>query len=321
MLPYVAVMVSWSVHRIGRRPILVLAIAASAVQLAVVQAVAFDLVPNMLKHDVVGLVPLRTIDRHGQQARVLEGLVSRTCHEEGARKYLNIVAIDPNLQGDWLAPEPANYVAERNLVKRSRQPACEYGYVGRSFFGAPAADAWQMLIDDSVRYVITIDPAMYQPPADAVNETLKPESFRLLWTNLTTTGFFEREPPLTADPGIVVFRRLNDLGRGRALSDRGAHEQAIVILRGVAAAEPSNVEAWANLALALERAGQFDEAIRAGLRARSLDPKHYYVNLGLARSLFSVGNAVRGCDYLRTAGEQQTTPDILSQMASHGCEK
>ena len=76
------------------------------------------------------------------------------------------------------------------------------------------------------------------------------------------------------------------MAKGRALSDRGRHEQAIEELTKATALDPGNVEAWANLAFAYERQGNMPMAISAGSQARKLAPTHYYVNLGLARAFF-----------------------------------
>jgi tetratricopeptide (TPR) repeat protein len=51
---------------------------------------------------------------------------------------------------------------------------------------------------------------------------------------------------------------------------------------------PSNVEAWTNLAFEYERAGRFQEAISAGIRARQLSPRDHFVDLMLARVSFQL---------------------------------
>jgi tetratricopeptide (TPR) repeat protein len=296
---------------------------------------------------------VRGLDREGKDARLLESIVARSCRDDEVGRYLNVAAIDPNFRGDWLAPEPANYVATRDQAGRAPKAPCDYAYLGGGFFGSEASKAWDLLIAQRVRYVITLDPGMYSVPVNVINEALRPENFQILWTNLNHSGFFTREAPLSEDPGITVFRRLDHLGNGRALSDQGKHEQAIDELSKATVLEPTNVEVWANLALAYERRASFEEAVAAGMRARSLNANHYYVNLGLARALvqlkqwaeavaraedaaakapavleqmhaltiaaeasFQSGNSLKGCSFLR-----KLTRNLQDELASHGCER
>ena len=351
LLPYVGILLCWSVHRIQSRVITRLAIMSFGLQLAFVYALAFGLVQNRLG------APVRGLDAEGKDARLLESIVARSCRDALVRD-VNVVAIDPNFRGDWLAPEPANYVAARDRARQASKTPCDYGYLGGNFFGSDASKAWEALITGRVRYVITVDPAVYPIPVSVFNEALRPENFQILWTNLNGSGLFTREAPLAEDPGIAVFRRLDHVGEGRALSDRGEHERAIQELRQATAGEPTNVEAWANLALAYERQGSFDQAVAAGMRARSLDANHYYVNLGLARafaqlkqwtdaaaraedaahnakavpeqvtalalaarSRMQAGDSKSGCDLLRMAAHLQPGRELQDGLASNGCEK
>jgi hypothetical protein len=350
LAPYVGLVASWSIHRIGRGAVRTLGILAALVQLALVQAIAFGIVPNRFG------APVRALDRDGRQAALLEAIVARTCRDTSTPGYVNVLAIDPSFRGDWLAPEPAGYVAERNPWRPSALPLCNFHYAGGNFFGASAADTWRLMIADPVRYVITADPAVYAPLPRVWNTSLDPRNFGVLWANLTTTGHFKREPPLAEDPGIAIFRRVDQLAGGRALSDQGLHEQAIPVLRRVAAEQPSNVEAWANLALVYERAARFADAVEAGERALALNPGHYYVNLGLARvrvqrhewkeaivrgeaaaanapsaerradalllaarASFRGGDRAHGCDLLRQVSGTPTDREILTEMSTNGC--
>ena len=120
--------------------------------------------------------------------------------------------------------------------------------------------------------------------------------------------------------------------------------------------EPTDVEGWANLAFAYERQGNMEQAVAAGIQARRLKPRHYYVNLGLARAYtrlgrwndaiaraenaaldapgtseqasalalaarasFEAGHAQRGCMLLRRADALQSNRELMDQLASRGC--
>jgi tetratricopeptide (TPR) repeat protein len=140
---------------------------------------------------------------------------------------------------------------------------------------------------------------------------------------LETSELFTQEPPLAEDTGILIFRRLDGaltffdhINRGRSLSDQGLHEQAVAALQEATVLGPSNVEAWANLALVYERVGRFQEAISAGVRARQLSPRHYYVNLGLARVSFQLEEWSDVVSYAReAASDAPSTADQANAWA------
>jgi tetratricopeptide (TPR) repeat protein len=370
LLPYVTILICWSVHRIGRPILTGLALTTFATQLAATYAIGFGLLSGY--HDA----PIRPLVRDGQSARLLNSIVARTCRDPRPTRYPNVIAIDPGFRGDWLAPEPANYVAARDQAGRDGEVHCQYQYLGGSFFGSSASEAWDALVAGGVEYVVTLDPGVYPAPMKVYNQALNTANFQILWANLTNSELFAREGPLPEDSGIVVFRRTTPDERqqrtlifqrgdhpdriavGRALSDQGRHQQAVDELNRATASNPTNVEAWANLALAYERLGNMDQALDAGDRARRLSPNHYYVNLGLARvlyrqqkwndaadragdaalhapgeqermsalaiaglSAFAAGDSKRGCDFLRGVGGLQSGPEIAKAKARNGCER
>jgi tetratricopeptide (TPR) repeat protein len=241
---------------------------------------------------------------------------------------------------------------------------CHYGYFGEGFFGSEVSQAWDSMLARRTQYVVVVDPAKYSIPPQVFNQALSRENFPVVLRNLETSALFAQEPPLVENPGILIFRRIQEaptpfdrINRGRALSDRGLHEQALAELREATVLGPSNVEAWANLALAYERAGRFQEALSAGVRARQLSPRHYYVNLLLARVSFQLeewrdvvsyareaasdapsatdqvnawvlaargafqsGDSQSGCEFLRRAG-LATSDARVPEAPKHSCDK
>lgn len=137
--------------------------------------------------------------------------VARTCGPRD-RYYANVLAVDPaipDLHGDWLAPEPANYAVMKAAWRGGMPLLCSFEYAGGGFFGAPPAEAWRRIASGRTRFLITVDPAIHQIPSLVFNESLSREGFPILMEKVNGSGLFVREPPLAADAGIVIYRRTN----------------------------------------------------------------------------------------------------------------
>ena len=203
MLPSAALFVCWSVAHFGSRLLTGLTLIAFAGQFVLVWGYIFHVLlpaPHIL---------VRGIDRDGQDARLLESIVARTCYDAAPVRYVNTIAIDPAFRGDWLAPEPANYVASRDARHNPNGPACVYDYVGGGFSGERADSAWDDLVSQNVRYVITIDPSVHTVPLKTYNRALDEKHFPLFWSELRRSPVFRAEPDLPEDPGVRIFRRLD----------------------------------------------------------------------------------------------------------------
>lgn len=176
-----------------------------------------------------------------------------------------ILAIDPHVKGDWLAPEPANYVATRDhLMSRGQTVFCRYGYLGDAFLGNTADNSWKSIVSRKPNYVVTVDPNIYPSSEQWINQALKPLNFGIFFNNLNGSGLFSLVGPLRSDSGILVYRYVDYLKDGRRFSDRGEHAAAIASLEKATQVEPGNTEAWANLQLALLRNGENERSIQAG---------------------------------------------------------
>ena len=349
-----------SLAQINRGWVTALGFAAFAIQFVLLHGQGLSLLPVVSPF----VQPLQQLADTG---RVLDSLVARTCPDSSPRPIWNIIAIEPSIpeiRGDWLAPEPANFVVAKQRFRRGGALPCHYGYFGEGWFGSEVSQAWDSMLARQTQYVIVVDPAKYSTPLQVFNQALSRENFPRVLRKLETSELFKQEPPLVENTGILIFHRVeggltlfDHIIRGRELSDRGLHEQAVADLQEATVLGPSNVEAWANLAFAYERAGQFQEAISAGVRARQLSPRHYYVNLGLARvsfeleewryvvsyareaasdapstadqanawalaarGAFRAGDSQRGCEFLRRAG-LTTNDDRVPEASSHTCDK
>lgn len=199
-LPYAALLVGWAAFHLGAVAT-VGALAAAAVQLAIVHAFAFGVTAAPPLADRV-----RVVERGGEAARVLEALVRSTCYDRSARPYPVIVGIDPALRGDWLAPVPAEYVRARHLAQ-GETPACVYEYLGGDFFGGTAAEVWEHMLGREARYLVMTDPAAYPPPPRTYNRALGPDQLPALMKSVGESGVFQPAVRLREDPGILLFRR------------------------------------------------------------------------------------------------------------------
>jgi tetratricopeptide (TPR) repeat protein len=215
------------------------------------------------------------VNRDPRYSEILNEIIARACTEKQTSRYLTIVAIDPNLMGDWLAPEPAGYTAAKRYGLDS---PCQFGYAGSGFFGASVEDTWNDFSIRQVQYVVTNDPSVLPPPPDALNQALTSSTHPILLEMIRNSGAFVEEAPMRSAPGILVFKRANYLQDGRALIDAGQAEKAIPILQKAAHAGAGNAEVWANLTYAYVLTDRNDEALAAAERALALSPNHYYVN-------------------------------------------
>ena len=114
------------------------------------------------------------------------------------------------------------------------------------------SQAWDSMLARQTQYVVVVDPAKYSTPPQVFNQALSRENFPRVLRKLETSELFTQEPTLAEDTGILIFRRVDGvltlfdyINRGRALSDRGLHEQAVADLQEATVLGPSNVEAWA----------------------------------------------------------------------------
>ena len=352
-LPYIAVLMGWTVAQLNHRLITALTVGVFAVQLILVQGQAL----NTMAPLGFWVEPLNWNARGG---RTLNAIVARTCLTSNSAAVWNVIAVEPSipqLRGDWLAPEPANYAVAKHRWRHGGALPCQYGHLGDNFFGVEdVSRAWDSILSRQAQHVIVVDPALYPTPALVFNKALSRENFPILLRKLESSGFFELQPRLREDPGILIFRRVDRIAEGRSLSDRGRHEEAVALLREAATLEPTNAEAWANLAFAYERAGSFQEALAAAARANQLAPDHYYMDMILARvslqnekwtdvlrhaqdadshapseperaaalslaatAAFRAGDAHGGCDFLRRSG-QKPSAEILGNLPSDICE-
>ena len=229
---------------------------------------------------------------------ILNEIVARACSEKQPNRYLTIVAIDPYLTGDWLAPEPAGYEAAKRY---GLDPPCRFDYAGNGFFGASVEDTWNDFAIRQVQYVVTTDSSVYPPPLNALNQALTRATHPILLEMIRSSRVFVQEPSLRSAPGILVFKSANNLQAGRALIDAGQAEKAIPILQYATKSVPGNAEVWSNLTYAYVLTDRNDEALAAAERALALSPNHYWVNKMVASLYQPRGAYAQGLTFIQRA--------------------
>ena len=203
LIPFVAILLAWSLLQIGSRVVTGVTIALLTLQFASTHLQA------------LGYTPLRSrlilrADRTGTHRRIVEGVVDVACSRSNdGRAIRSVLAIDPSypqLQGDWLGPEPANFAAvKRGWWAGEKDQRCRFDYFGGTFFGEPLDKAWADLVFDPPDSVVTVDPARYEIPSETFNPALDRKNLPRMIALLTASPRFGVPSRLPADRGILVF--------------------------------------------------------------------------------------------------------------------
>lgn len=347
LLPYITVLLCWSLAQVNRRLVTALVVAVFTIQFAHLHAQSLGWIARAPSSPSW----LNAAMRNPANRTLMDAIVERTCSETGSGFYWNALGV----QLLSMNPPGLSYAASKKLGPR-HQLKCDYDAI--AYFDGNEAEAWRRLMARNIVYYIALDSTTYTVPATPVGTTVNQLNEPIL-KRIVTSGLFQLEPGIVGHSGVLIFKRVDRIDHvafGRALSDHGQHEQAIEELSKATVLDPGNVEAWANLALARERQGNMPQAITAGREARRLQPTHYYVNLGLARvflqqrswadavssaedaaqhapgvaervsalslaaqASFETGNGQKGCALLRQAGNLAPSRGISVDLTRRGC--
>jgi tetratricopeptide (TPR) repeat protein len=343
ILPHVALILCWSLSRLDRRIVTLAVIVAFALQWGHVQAEALGLIERDRNTSPWLNAPVTD----AQAQRILDALVLKTCVDKTPESYWNVVGV----QLAWLNAPGVSYAAAKRLLP-GNMLKCDYDAI--TYFETDEDQVWRRLVSKNVAYYVALDSTAYavpSTPADmAINELNEP-----ILRRVENSGLFQLEGGPEELGGIQIFRRvdrIDHLALGRTLSDQGKHQRAIEELSKATSLDPTNIETWANLALAYERQGDYEKAVSAGIQARTLNFHHYYVNLDLARAFlerrewanaiaraedaaldardgqeraaawalaakasFSAGESTRGCDFLGRAIHLHSSGELLGEVA------
>lgn len=203
LLPYIPLLTCLILSRIHKPVLTGLLVSIFLVQYSYFHARnlgILDVTPQTAAHTL-------RIEYSDQSKQTLQSIVDHTCNKTDTG-IINVLAIDPLIKGDWLAPEPANYVVAKSLMTGLQPPPCHYAYIGNSFFGSSVQDAWDRIVSMNVRYVVITDPKIYSPPVNAINQVLDPENIYVILDYLENSGYFHMLFQLPEDPGILIFKRI-----------------------------------------------------------------------------------------------------------------
>lgn len=192
VLPYLALLIGWSLAQINRPILTALTILLFAVQLGSTYGQALGIMP-VAQTVLWWLLPPNTMSNQ-KEAKTLSAVISRTCAKTAAGPYWNIVGIELL----WLNSHSANYVAAKTLGLDDRL-GCYYDSVEFD-----PNKIWTNILSQNVHYYITVNPNSNPVPSylQAVNRNYLP-----MLQKVQTSELFELEPPLPEDPGLLIFLR------------------------------------------------------------------------------------------------------------------
>ena len=96
-----------------------------------------------------------------------------------------MISAIPEIRGDWLAPQPANYVVAKQRFRR--------GGALPGFFGSSVSQAWDSMLARQTQYVVVVDPAKYSTTPQVFNQALSRENFPVS-CKLETSELFKHKP-------------------------------------------------------------------------------------------------------------------------------
>ena len=134
-----------------------------------------------------------------KEATILNLIVSRTCTKTDSYRYSNIIGIEK----PWLNGVSTDYFAAKNLAPYNRV-GCYYGTV--HFWLSDLDKIWSDILSLPIHYYITMHPDFAAVPLDKHSQAVNRNYLPML-KRVQASGLFELEPPLTEDPGILIFRR------------------------------------------------------------------------------------------------------------------
>jgi hypothetical protein len=197
LLPYVALLICWSLAQIYRPILSGLTMLFFLVQLASTYGQALGVIS--LKSTTPGWL-LAPNSISGQKERAtLNSIVSRTCAKSGSQSYGTVIGIEK----PWLNEQSAWYFAVKNLGPS--RIGCYYA-LHFSFDEFDVDKTWSLILSEKTRYYVTVNPDSNPVALDAHSQAVNRNYLPML-KKVQSSGLFLLEAPLAEDWSILIFRR------------------------------------------------------------------------------------------------------------------
>jgi hypothetical protein len=196
LLPYVGLVIGWSVAQIGSSIFTGLATLLFLAQLAGTYGQALGLMTLAPTTPWWLLVPNSISGQ--KESLALYAIVAKTCTDTGPQPYLNLIGIEK----PWLNEHSANFLAAKHRVLR-RPMGCRYGSFG---YETNPDKIWNNILS-STRYYITINPNANPIPSEDAHLQAINQNYLPMFEKIRRSGLFALEAPLAEDPAVLIFRR------------------------------------------------------------------------------------------------------------------
>ena len=196
LLPYLAVVIAWSLAQMGSSLITMSVSLLFLAQLVLTYSQALGLTTRFSTTPGWLLAPNAVTSQ--KESIILDAIVTTTCTDIEAQPYRNLVGVEK----PWLNEHSANYIAAKNRFL-DRPIGCRYESFG---YENDPEKIWNHILS-SIRYYITLDPGSNPvPPEDAHLAKININYLPTL-TRVQTSGLFQLQPTLAEDPSVWIFRR------------------------------------------------------------------------------------------------------------------
>jgi hypothetical protein len=210
LLPYVSVTMAWSVAQLNVPLVTAVATFMVLAQLTIVHAQSLGLMSSHLETAYV-----RELNRDPERGLVVDSIVERTCSDDraaGSRgTYWNIIGESRA----WLNVNTLRYTAAKRRVL-NKGGSCSYSGVGGYFVVDDEAE-WERILSLAPHYYIATEPDVYPPLSDKISQAINGVNVPLR-KRVETSGLFERQAGPQYDPGVAIFRRIQQR-RARSVPD------------------------------------------------------------------------------------------------------
>jgi hypothetical protein len=200
LIPYFSIIIGWSIKWVQLKILRLIFI----MYLGCVLGLELLSMSNINYSGLKVQFPVRSVFNNNEEMELLNDIINKTKAEKGSKNNGSIIAIDPMLKGDWLAPAPLNYYAACHFKE---DPITTYYCAGGGFFGSNGEDAIQIMKSEVINSVVIADPDHYPPAANYINQSLTQGEVKKIMNYLEGSGEFVQTDVLGKDKGLLLFQK------------------------------------------------------------------------------------------------------------------